>query len=291
MTANFGFDKQAAAFDQRAGLPPEAAQSIAAAILDAGESPGTILDLGAGTGEIGWELAQGICQRSLPQQSSKRRVFASQNRSQRYLGLDLSLSMLGIFRHKLAGTPPPGVTLLRADAERPWPVRAGSISNFFFSRSAHLLNPEHLVAEVLRTAAPTGSLLTVGRVRRQENSVRSQMRRRMQRALHERGVEGKAGEAARKRLLATLDERGGQSLRTERVASWPCRERPAQSLDAWSKKAGLAGLPLPVALRREVLSEVKTWAEERWDSLDTVYESTEHYELSVVRLKAATRNE
>jgi len=277
MAPDFGFDTQAAAFDRRAGLPTAAARAVAVAILETVPGPGALLDIGAGTGEIGSELANALA-----------RSFASQGPGRCYLGLDLSLSMLGVFHYKLSAIPRPGVTLLRADAERPWPVRAGTVSNFLFSRSAHLLKPQHLVAEMLRAARPSGALLTVGRVRREKNSVRAQMRRRMRQALQERGVEGKAGEAARNLLVATLEAQGGQPLAPRRVASWPRRERPAESLDAWSKKPGLAGLSLPAALRRAVLSEVEAWAEERWGNLDTAYESTEHYELSVVCLPTAS---
>jgi ubiquinone/menaquinone biosynthesis C-methylase UbiE len=268
MAKNFDFDKQAAAFDRRAGLPTEASRAIARAILETTAKPGAILDLGAGTGEVGCELA-------------------SLNHHQPYVGIDLSLSMLGVFHHKLRGVVRTGTTLLRADAARPWPLRAGTISTFFFSRSAHLLEPEHLVTEMLRVARPSGAVLTVGRVHREQDSIRAQMRRRMRQSLSARGMEGKAGEAARKRLLVMVGERGGQGLEPRRVASWSRRERAGASLDSWSRKPGLAGLSLPAAQRREVLSEVEAWAKDRWGSLNTVHESTEHYELSIVHLPTA----
>jgi hypothetical protein len=77
------FDAQAPGFDRRAGLPADAAISVARAVLDiAAAGPEELLvELGAGTGEIGQHLIGPMC----------------------YVGIDRSARMLKLFRQKLAG--------------------------------------------------------------------------------------------------------------------------------------------------------------------------------------------
>ena len=102
-TSTVSFDGQAADFDLRAGLPAGVAREIAAALVDlAPAGSGVILDLGAGTGQIGEHLVRG--------------------RSP-YVGIDVSGPMLAVFRRKLGGGGP----LVRADAGAPWPLAAGTV--------------------------------------------------------------------------------------------------------------------------------------------------------------------
>src|SRR5947209_5451722 len=56
------FDAQARSFDARAGLPADAARAVARAVLDlAALGPDDLLvELGAGTGQIGRELAESV---------------------------------------------------------------------------------------------------------------------------------------------------------------------------------------------------------------------------------------
>ena len=91
-TPAVSFDGQAADFDLRAGLPPGIARQVAAAVAElvpaASSAPanrGVVLDLGAGTGQIGEHLA-GMC---------------GARGGGRYLGIDLSGPMLAVFRRKL----------------------------------------------------------------------------------------------------------------------------------------------------------------------------------------------
>jgi SAM-dependent methyltransferase len=255
------FDSQAGRFDQRAGLPPEAVQAIARALLglagpSSGGPGGHLLELGAGTGEIGAALVAA---------------------GARYAGLDLSLGMLGRARGRLAGRA------FQADADRPWPVRAGSVHTLFASRAAHLFDLDRLVAEALRAARPDG-LFVLGRVRRQPGSLRADLRRRMRRLLAERGFEARGGEAARDRLLEALAALGGAPRPPRVAASWPIAERAADSLAAWRGKPGLAGAPVPPELQREVLDALEAWAREAWGDLEKPRDAIESYELTAVAL-------
>src|SRR5215831_12551614 len=118
------FDAQAGAFEARAGLPAQACASIARALLDFGpfDAARRILDVGAGTGDIGLELAAA---------------------GRAYLGLDESEAMLTIFRNRAARV---GLTpeLIAGDARRPWPAAPRSVGLVFGSRSLHWLDPANV---------------------------------------------------------------------------------------------------------------------------------------------------
>lgn len=256
------FDDQADVFDRRAGLPPRAVAGVAAAVAEIcpPETAGTLLDLGAGTGELGVRLAAGRAA---------------------YLGLDLSLAMLRVFRGRPGGR---AVPLTAADASRGWPVRRGSVAAIFASRAAHRLPVEHLANEALRVARPTGAWVILGRVRRERASVRAAMRRRMRRLLADHGLEGRSADRTHRRLSGLLEGRGGQTEPARVVATWPVVERPADALAAWRSKPGLAGTALAAEIQVAVLDELTAWARQRYGDLDTIRETRESYELTPIRL-------
>src|SRR5689334_16874770 len=105
------FDAQAMSFDERSGIPPKAAVAVAAAVLEV-ITPGAcdlLVELGAGTGEIGRHLARSI----------------------RYLGLERSGRMLDVFQAKLACTSSAHARLVQADLDRRWPVESASATAVF----------------------------------------------------------------------------------------------------------------------------------------------------------------
>jgi hypothetical protein len=250
---------------KRVGLPPFAVVQIATAVAaQVGPEPaGLLLDLGVGTGEIGGCLA------SLP--------------GVRYLALALSLSRLRRLSRRLP-RPGRGAFLACADANLSWPVRDGAASLFFLSRAAHLLLPEPLVAEVLRTAHPSGAWVVLGRVRREPSSVRATLRRALHRLLGESGIATRSGEAAHPILATAFALKGGAPLPPRSVATWTVVERPAEALTSWRDKPGLAGIVLASQLRDDVLDRLEAWARRRYGDLGAGRVATESYELSVVRL-------
>ncbi len=297
------FEGQADGFDRRAGLPPEAAARVARAVAevarpfleersDAPGSPGLLLEIGAGTGVVGADLAGLV---------------------PRYLGMDLSGAMLWRFRDKLSGSAPgrdpdrdrPRALLVRADADAGWPLpsalppggpdrpgarrvgeRTVRVGAFFLSRSAHLLASEHLTAEILRVADPRGAVLVLGAVRREPGSVRSRMRHTMRHLLSERGIEGRSRERSHERLAVLVETGGGRRETPRATAVWDRTERPAEALAAWRGKPGLAGRQVSPALQEEVLERLEDWAREEWGDLHRPHTSTARYELTVLRLPA-----
>lgn len=265
------FDRQAADFDLRAGLPTDAARQVAAAL--AGLSPvenGWILDLGAGTGQIGEHLVRERC---------------------RYLGVDVSAPMLAVFLRKLGrhkpGSQPLDITdgsLVQADGSTRWPIADGKIHLTFLSRAAHLLPPILLVEEALRVASPEGACVVFGGVKSHPESLRAILRRQMRRILAEHGVEGRNAKASQKQLIRSLAEHGGEVLPVVPAASWPVVERARDTLAAWRAKAGLGGRAVAPEVQDRVLRRLEDWIREHYGSLDVSRDATESYELSAIQL-------
>lgn len=266
-TSRVSFDAQAADFDLRAGLPAGAARQIATAVLGlAPAGRGVVLDLGAGTGQIGEHLAK---------------TRGTDGRSP-YLGMDLSGPMLAVFRRKL-GDFDGG--LVRADASVPWPVAAGRVRLVFSSRAAHLLPPDVLIRETLRVASPEGSVLVFGGVRTPPDSLRAVLRREMRRLLAEYGgVEPRRADVSRRHLAEALANRGGEVLPEVTAASWPVVHRAQDALAAWRAKQGLGGRPVTPKVQKAVLRRLESWIRQRYGSLDVTGDATERYELVAIRL-------
>jgi methyltransferase family protein len=260
------FDAQAGSFDRRAGLPPVAVQAVADAVLATAEPTvdGVLLEVGAGTGEIGAALATG---------------------GMAYLGLDLSLSMLARFSARLRALPrfTGRGALAQADADRPWPLGARA-RIVFVSRALHLLDFERVSAETVACRHPRGCAVVVGRVRRDPDGVRGMLRRQMRSLLAAHGITGKSGERAQGRWLAALSPHGGRPRPPQTVATWTAEVRPAEVIANWRHKPGLAGESVPPELQAEVLDRLEDWARANLGDLATPRPAVESYELAVVDL-------
>lgn len=243
------FDGRADDFDRRSSPPPEAAAQIAravdrlaASVAGGSSGPNAVLDLGAGTGSLGAPLAD-LCSA----------------RGAAYLGLDVSLGMLTRFRTRAADA-----ALLRADASQVWPLADASVAAIFVARAAHLLGSDHFVHEVRRVAA-SGAVLVLGAVRRDDDSHRAVLRRKLHELLAERGF---APRSARRRHAGLARQLGSPAdtapAAPEVVASWNVTETLEQALAAWRRPGHLAGRDLPGEVRAEVLDHLHQWALDRW---------------------------
>ena len=177
------FDAQARGFDMRAGLPAGAARAVARAVLEiAAVGPDDLLvELGAGTGEIGQHLIESVS----------------------YVGVDRSGAMLELFREKLVSVDDTRVRLFCMDANRPWPVGDASAAVVFASRVTHLLDAEHLIAELQRVCRSGGHFL-VGRVIRDPDGVKSRLRRQRRLMLRQQGVASRDAKEATERAFCEL---------------------------------------------------------------------------------------
>lgn len=254
------FDDQAGQFDRRAGLPAEVPLKVArevASMADLGRRGG-LLDMGAGTGEIGEHLA------GLPV---------------RYVALDLSLPMLRRFQARPGFRPGKSGLLAQADGDAPWPLVSGSVDTIFGSRSLHFIRPSHLASEAERVAGKRGLVLLLGKVERDPESVKEGMRKKMRRLLEEHGYRARGGRKGREALWTELAGRGAVRLETRQVARWTVSASPGQSLRSWEGKAGLAGLTVPEDVKRHVLEALSDWAMARFGSLVREVDSEESYVL------------
>ena len=258
------FDGQAQAFDQRAGLEPAQCREIAAAVLELGDvgAAGLVVEVGAGTGQIGVWLAA----------------------ARRYLGFDLSNGMLQRFRSR-SGASSTACLLVRADANRSWPLAAGAARVIFSSRALHLLEHEHVADEVFRVGQLAGATLIIGRVERPHESLRARLAREMRARLRGAGFDAR-GDHQHRRLVDACVQRGAVLSEPVTAAEWTVTASARQSLDAWRQLPGLGGVAVPHDIRRAVLGELEAWATDVFGGLDQPFESQEAYVLKPLRLRA-----
>ena len=261
---NVRFDDQAKYFDERAGLPAGVSAQVADAIvaIAALGASSRVLDVGAGTGEIGAELL--------------RRGFG-------YVALDASAEMLGVFRVKArdAGLSP---ELIVADARARWPVDAASVDHVFGSRSLHWLAPEHVEQESLRVASRSGCAVLIGRVERRDESLRARLRRKMRELLRDEGYPGLRGESSSRAIIQRLLARGATPIPGRRAAVWVLTVTPRSIIDAWRRKTGLGGADVGAAQKDRILDQTEAWARETFGDIDVPIETEECYTLEGVML-------
>ena len=249
-------------FDRRAGLPGEVARQVAKTIVDLTKAPAAssmVVELGAGTGQIGSDLAAAA--------------------EIRYLGLDLSHPMLAEFQSNASSA----AALVQADADAAWPIADRSANAVFMARSLHLFSIDRVAAETLRINAGA-ALVLVGGVKRDKDSLREQMRDRMRALLGAKGKQGRGRGAASNKLFDALVERGAVRRPTVTAAEWTVNERPQDALDSWSEKDGMAGVDVPSATKDQVLDELRAWAHDQFGALDAAHQSTEKYEIQLLQL-------
>jgi ubiquinone/menaquinone biosynthesis C-methylase UbiE len=266
VSATRSFHEQAESFDQRAGLRASVCDSIAKELVQLAQlAPGdVVLEVGAGTGQIGLALCQ------LPL---------------RYIGFDASAAMLEVFkrRHRESGRRVP---LIATDGNNRWPADDGSVHLVFSSRAAHLLRVEHVVEEVFRVASPIGATLVIGRLQRDKQSCRARIRQEMRERLRQLGYASHEGQQKEQEILDACVRRGASRLERRVVATWPVQHSAAQTLASWREKSGLAGLELAAEVKEKVLSQLAVWAKDAFGALEALQSAEEKYVLEGVRLSS-----
>lgn len=223
------FDAQAARFDERVGVGPEAARDVVAALaaIASLSSSDVVLEIGPGTGEIGQYLAA----------------------RHPYVGLDVSRPMLEVFAARLAGP----ALLVQADAASGWPVRSGGVHLVFASRAAHLIDADHLVRELERVCRP-GAYVLVGRVERQPDGLRNRLRDRRRELL---GVGGRGRSRA---LLEGLVGQGATPVERRPVAHWTVETSAADLIAGWRARGTVGGSSIPADVHAAVLDALASEA-------------------------------
>jgi SAM-dependent methyltransferase len=260
------YDDQATRFDERAGIPADAAEAVARALsaLVGMEDGWTVLDVGCGTGSLSLPLLR------LPL---------------RYTGFEQSAAMLEVFRARVAKAGL-ATQLHVADGNGRWPAEDASVDVVFSARALHHLHPAHVVAEVRRVMRAAGGWLVTGRVRRPPDSPKSVLRRQMRRMLEAEGFAGRSHDAGAEAVFAALEAEGGRRREPRVAARWTTPHRPADSIAAWEGKSGLAGREVPAEVKARVLDGLRGWAESRFGGLERAMEQEEQFELAAVRVAA-----
>ena len=254
------FDAQAAGYDARTGFPPGVGEAVAGAIvrLAGVGAEHLVLELGAGTGEIGAHLAA---------------------LAPRYLGLDISPAMLEVFR---ARALPHAPALLVADVDAPWPVPEASVRVIFASRMIHLVHPGHVAHEATRVCPPGGSIM-LGRVSRAPDSLKERLRRRRQHLLRDHGIQPRAGEAGSRQVIARLVQSGWVDQGRQRVAAWSGDISTGEIIAAWEALSRMGSVDVDRALRERILSEIRAWAAHEFGDFDHPWPFHEEYILDIAQ--------
>ena len=255
------FDEQAARYDARAALPASVGAAVAQSIIDhAGASADSlVVELGAGTGEIGAHLAR------LPV---------------RYVGLDNSAAMLAVFRAKAPEASP---SLILTDCNRPWPLPDGGAAAVFASRVIHLLEPGHVVAETKRVCGAAG-LLILGRVVRDPASIRQRLRRRRRELLAAAGIPARDADEGSRRVIEASLASGGAALGRDIVAEWPFTTTPAEVITGWEGLARWGSAAVDAATRAAIVDELRAWVRLHYGELDRPQTTPARYTIDIIRM-------
>ncbi|MEM8964603.1 MAG: class I SAM-dependent methyltransferase [Acidobacteriota bacterium] len=214
-----------------------------------------ILDMGAGTGQIGQHLA----------------TMAP------YIAIDRSLGMLAVFHDRSSACT------VVADGTTRWPLADASVSVVFSSRAIHWLPPALAAHEIARVAA--GGVLLIGRTRRDANDVRRLLRRALHRQLRDAGLEPRAGRDLGEALLALCRDGGAEDLEPIVAARWPATSRPSTVIAEWRDKPGLGGVAsIDPTVKHRVLDAVTAWAKDNLGDIDRDSTAEDSYVLTGVRL-------
>jgi SAM-dependent methyltransferase len=233
-------------------------ETIRDAILRAGLPPRpSVLDLGAGSGRIGWPFVQA---------------------GDDYIGADLSFGMLHAFTKRA-----PGSNLVQADGSRlPFPAAAFDAVLLIQVLSA-VPGWGDLLKDTLRVLRPGGALI-VGRVVAPDDGIDAQMRAHLAVILDGMGIHpyhGKSREAA----LSWLDHILSTPT-TLTAATWTSERTPRGFLERHSGGARSSVLPEPV--KQDAMRRLAEWATEQFGSLDAVCAEDYRFELIIHRFQPRT---
>ncbi len=261
------FDTQALHYDARVGLPPHASAEIARSILDwsGAGADDLIVELGAGTGEIGVELAR------LPV---------------RYLGLDGSPGMLDVFRAKTAGAAP---ALIVADCDATWPLPNGSATVVFASRVIHLLQPDHVVRETMRVCRPGGYLM-LGRVQREPGSLKERLQRQRRQLLQEAGIHARQGDKGAREVIARCVLAGCVSLGRRVAAEWSGETSAGAIITSWETLSRMGSVEVDPDTRASILAELRDWARVEFGDLERLHPFREQFVIDLARMPYPVSN-
>jgi ubiquinone/menaquinone biosynthesis C-methylase UbiE len=251
------YDATAACFERQRPLPDEIARSIRDTVLTVlgAISRPRVLDLGAGTGRIGWPF-----------------VAAGDD----YVGADLSGGMLRVFADRRPGGK--WAMLVQADG-CVLPFEAAAFDAvLLIAVFGGLADARPLADDARRVLRPRGTLI-IGRAAPPDDGIDERLKQRLDLSLDEW--------APRARRRNAYDDAASYLASTARAttrlvaASWSVERSPRAFLERHARGARFSRLPL--AVREGALRALADWAETEFGTLDAVFPETQRFEMQLFR--------
>lgn len=255
------FDAAAARFDHHRALPPDASGTIRRAVLAAASTLAPrILDLGAGSGRIGWPF-----------------VAAGDD----YVGADLSLGMLRAFAARDDLGPRATPRLVQAEGQQlPFADATFDVvmlMQVFGGQGAW----RQLLDEAKRVLRRTG-ILVLGRTIMPDDGVDGRMKQRLDEILAGLGAlqeHKNFGRDAENLLVSTASNVGRRT-----AAQWLAARSPRAFLDR--HRTGARFSRLPEGVKEEALSRLAGWAEKYFGSLDASSSEQHRFQLHIFKFQS-----
>jgi ubiquinone/menaquinone biosynthesis C-methylase UbiE len=259
-----GYDAIAPSFEHQRALPAGAAEAIREAVLASlgAASRPRLLDLGAGTGRIGWPF-----------------VAASDD----YIGVDLSLGMLRAFRQRIDRECT--ACLIQADGGAlPFPDAAfDAVLLVQVFGGARGWRP--ILVEARRVLRAAGALV-VGRTVAPSDGIDARMRQRLASIVDAMGVppyRTRSGDEARNQLAAAA-----QSVESVVAAQWQAERTVRGFVERHRTGVRFAALPEPI--RTAAMRQLSDWATATFGSLDAPFTEPYAFELQIFRFQQEVRH-
>ena len=246
------YDAAAPSFERHRALPAGAVQAIRDAVLAAiGLPHPRLLDLGAGTGRIGWPFVQA---------------------GDDYVGVDLSFGMLRAFQERIGDER--ALRLVQSDGQLLPFADAAFDGVLLVQVFGGLRGWRRLLAEVRRVLRPHGTMI-VGRSVAPEDGVDAQMKDHLAALLDDMNVASDRMNA-REGVEQWLESSAHSATRAI-AAAWDAERTPRGFLDR--HRTGARFSTLPDAIKTEALGRLADWAAASFGSLDAVSHERHAFEL------------
>jgi ubiquinone/menaquinone biosynthesis C-methylase UbiE len=247
------YDALAPRFDRDRALPEGVAEAVRTTMLEVvALTRPRVLDLGAGTGRLGWPF-----------------VAAGDD----YVGVDLSLGMLQAFVRRCDRAP----RLAQADGHRLPFGDASFDAVLLIQVFGGLVDWQQFAAEVRRVLRPAGAVL-IGRTVAPDDGVDARMKQQLDLMIgsQRRGANRRADV---QQFLAA----SAASAERRTVGSWMVARTPAQFIAR--HRGGARFSALPEAVKHDAMRRLAAWAEESFGALDAQSSETHAFELQIFKLE------
>jgi len=245
------FDRIADRYDETRSVPPEIAEQMTAQILRLGQvTPDThFFEAGIGTGRIALPMVE---------------------RGYAYTGVDVSEAMMNQLRQKVAGKPH-RLTLLKADATA-LPLQANQFDVAIAAHILHLIPAwQQALGEIHRVLKPDGVLIYFHHSTNKAG-VSDVVSHQWRQILQGYGYQSQFTGAVTEDVLDYLTQRGA-ALETVTIAEIPRTKPLGEVLQAYQDRIYSNMWRVPDDIYPSALGDLRTWAMERFESLEVEIES------------------